>query len=192
MNRPTLPSEIKLLLLSLALGRIGKYALMWNKTRSMYHSRSGPRAGFLLDFFFKNKESFVLLFVFTVNRQFKALGLHVRRWKWKPPFFKYKMLLVQLKRRACQLAFVNVSCYHVTNPLNNFAAAFQLLGTGLSFQIESNSQRLYNFQHSMVIIKDLFPASKLSILNQKVTTEESRREARDSATKAIKHQKVNT
>lgn len=44
----------------------------------------------------------------------------------------------------------------------------------------------------MVIIKDLFPASKLSILNQKVTTEESRREARDSATKAIKHQKVNT
>lgn len=106
--------------------------------------------------------------------------------------FLYKMLLVQLKRRACQLAFVNVSCYHVTNPLNNFAAAFQLLGTGLSFQIESNSQRLYNFQHSMVIIKDLFPASKLSILNQKVTTEESRREARDSATKAIKHQKVNT
>lgn len=40
--------------------------------------------------------------------------------------FFYKMLLVQLKRRACQLAFVNVSCYHVTNPLNNFAAAFQL------------------------------------------------------------------
>lgn len=51
------------------------------------HSRPGSRAGFLLDFSFKNKESFVLLFVFTVNRQFKALGLHVRRWKWKPPFF---------------------------------------------------------------------------------------------------------